>query len=144
MLKIGELSERAGLPAQTVRYYERVGLLPKPERAPNGYRLYHQQDVQRLNFIRSARALDFSLDDIQEILDLRDRGSAPCRVVMGLMARQIEAIDDRIRELERLRAELTRLHKAGLGMPDDVRMKACVCHLIESGSDATPDLIAPE
>lgn len=139
MPKIGELSVKADLPTQTIRFYERVGLLPRPERAPNGYRLYESEDVQRLRFIRSARALDFSLDDIQEILDLRDRGSAPCRVVMGLMARQIEAIDDRIRELKRLRRELTRLHEAGLKMPDDVRMKACVCHLIEGGGNGAPD-----
>ena len=139
MLNIGKVSEQAGLPAQTIRYYESVGLLPAPRRAPNGYRVYERDDVRRLHFIRSARALDFSLDDIQEILDLRDRGTAPCRVVMGLMERQIDAIDGRINELKRLRTELTRLHRAGLRMPDDVRMKACVCHLIETGGDEKPN-----
>jgi len=126
MLRIGEMGEKVDLPAQTIRYYERMGLLPKPERASNGYRLYQEPDVRRLRFIRSARALDFSLDDIQEILDLRDHGTAPCRVVMGLMARQIDANDQRIRELTRLRAELTRLHKTGLRMPEDVQMKILI------------------
>lgn len=135
MLKIGELSEITDVSTQTIRYYERVGVLPEPERAENGYRRYDQTDVARLRFVRSARALDFSLDDIEEILDLRDQGTAPCSYVMGLMDERISVIDDRIRELERLREELTRLHQAGIQMPEDVRMKECVCHLIETRSD---------
>lgn len=135
MYQIGELSAISEVSTQTIRYYERAGVLPEPERAPNGYRIYDQDDVDRLRFVRSARALDFSLDDIQEILELRDQGTAPCTYVMGLMEEQVSAIDDRIRELERLRAELKRLHEAGLQMPDDVRMKECVCHLIESRDD---------
>lgn len=135
MLKIGELSEITDVSTQTIRYYERVGVLPEPERAENGYRRYDQTDVARLRFVRSARALDFSLDDIEEILDLRDQGTAPCSYVMGLMDERISVIDDRIRELERLRDELTRLHQAGIQMPEDVRMKECVCHLIETRSD---------
>lgn len=135
MLKIGELSEITDVSTQTIRYYERVGVLPEPERAENGYRRYDQTDVARLRFVRSARALDFSLDDIEEILDLRDQGTAPCSYIMGLMDERISVIDDRIRELERLRDELTRLHQAGIQMPEDVRMKECVCHLIETRSD---------
>lgn len=135
MYQIGELSEKAEVTTQTIRYYERAGVLPEPQRARNGYRIYDEDDVERLRFVRSARALDFSLDDIQEILELRDQGTAPCTYVMGLMNGQISAIDDRIRELERLRAELKRLHEAGLQMPEDVRMKGCVCHLIETRDD---------
>lgn len=135
MLQIGELSEITDVSTQTIRYYERIGVLPDPKRAENGYRRYDQKDVARLRFVRSARALDFSLDDIEEILDLRDQGTAPCTYVMGLMDERITVIDDRIRELERLREELTRLHQAGLQMPEDVRMKECVCHLIETRSD---------
>ncbi len=135
MYQIGELSEISDVSTQTIRYYERAGVLPQPERARNGYRIYDQDDVERLRFVRSARALDFSLDDIQEILELRDQGTAPCTYVMGLMEEQISAIDDRLRELERLRDELRRLHKAGLQMPEDVRMKECVCHLIETRDD---------
>jgi DNA-binding transcriptional MerR regulator len=132
MLHIGDLSHRTGVSAQTIRYYESIGVLPEPDRADNGYRLYDQEDVERLRFIRSARALDFALDDIQEILDLRDQGTAPCRYVMALMQEQVALIDNRMRALERLRDELIRLHKRGLQMPEDVRMKDCVCHLIEA------------
>lgn len=136
MMQIGELSDRTDTSTQTIRYYERIGLLPEPDRAENGYRLYEKEDVDRLRFIRSARALDFSLDDIEEILDLRDRGTAPCTYVMDLMDEQISVIDDRIRQLKRLRDELVQLHQAGLQMPEDVRMKECICHLIETREGA--------
>lgn len=135
MLQIGELSDQTGISTQAIRYYERIGLLPEPERADNGYRLYDGADVERLRFIRSARSLDFALDDIQEILDLRDRGTAPCSYVVDLMEERVSVINDRIRALEHLRDELTRLHRAGLQMPEDVRMKACVCHLIQERRD---------
>lgn len=135
MLQIGQLSEETDVSSQAIRYYERIGVLPEPERAENGYRIYGQDDVDRLRFVRSARALDFSLDDIQEILELRDQGTAPCTYVMGLMNEQISAIDARIRGLQRLRDELRGLHNAGLQMPEDVRMKECVCHLIEARGD---------
>jgi DNA-binding transcriptional MerR regulator len=138
MMQIGELGEAIGLPTQTIRYYERMGLLPKPQRASNGYRGYAEPDVRRLRFIHSARVLEFSLDDIKEILDLRDRGKAPCRVVMALMDQQITAIDRRIKELRQLKAELTRLHQQGRQMPEDVLMKKCVCHLIETGHARPP------
>ena len=62
LLKIGELSSQTGISTEAIRYYERIGLLPEPERAENGYRLYGEEDVERLRFIRSARSLDFSLD----------------------------------------------------------------------------------
>lgn len=141
MLSIGELSKKVDVPTQTIRYYERMRLLPKPRRGPNGYRHYDKPDLERLRFIRSARALGFSLGDVQEVLDLRDRGVAPCRVAMDLMARQIDTIDQRIRELEQLRAELKRLHRLGRRMPEDVLMKECVCHLIEtSGGETTRSL----
>lgn len=135
MYQIGEVSEKADVSTQAIRYYERIGVLPEARRSRNGYRIYDDNDVDRLRFVRSARALDFSLDDIQEILELRDQGMAPCTYVMGLMHEQITAIDDRIRQLQRLRGDLRRLHRAGLQMPDDVRMKECVCHLIESTGD---------
>lgn len=85
MLQIGELSERVDVSAQTIRYYERIGVLPEPERAANDYRVYGEEDVSRLRFVRRARALNFSLDDIEEILDLRDQGAALCTSVKGLL-----------------------------------------------------------
>ena len=72
MFSIRELSGRSGVSTQTVRYYERINLLPPAKRAENGYRLYDEVDVERLQFIRRARALDFALSEVAEILALRD------------------------------------------------------------------------
>jgi MerR family copper efflux transcriptional regulator len=97
----------------------------------NGYRIYNDDVLDRLRFIRGARALDFFLKDIEEILAFRDRGEPPCRYVMGLMQEQIDEISQRIRELEGLREELRRLHVIWQALPEDVQMKACICHAIK-------------
>jgi DNA-binding transcriptional MerR regulator len=98
MFSIGELSQQTGVSTQTIRYYEHIALLPEPCRAENGYRIYDATDVDRLQFITRARKLDFSLDDITEILAFRERNEAPCSVVMAVMAQQIEQIDRRPRQ----------------------------------------------
>ncbi|QPC83050.1 heavy metal-responsive transcriptional regulator [Phototrophicus methaneseepsis] len=133
MLKIGDLSEQTGVSTEAIRYYERIGLIPEPQRADNGYRVYTQSDVERLNFVRRARALDIALDEIDEILAFRERNEPPCSHVMMVMERRIEEIENRIRDLQRVRDEIKRLHEAGKQLPEDVQMKTCVCHLIQTG-----------
>ena len=133
MWSIGELSQRTGVSTQTIRYYERIGLLPEPKRAGNHYRMYDDSDVERLLFVNRARQLDFALADIAEILAFRDRHEPPCQYVMDVMAQQIAEIERRIADLQRLRGELLTLHRIGLNMPADVEMKQCICHLIQSG-----------
>lgn len=133
MFSIGELSLRTGVSAQTIRFYERIGVLPEPCRAENGYRVYDDVDIDRLQFVTQARQLDFSLNDVAEILAFRERNEAPCSVVMDVMAQQIDEIDKRIADLIRLREELAQLHRIGLTMPEDIEMKHCVCHLIKNG-----------
>ena len=139
MLRIGELSKETGVPSKTIRYYEEIGLLPPARRADNGYRVYEKADIERLTFIKSARALDFALDDIDEILAFKERNEPPCYYVMELMQRKIEQIEARIHELEALRVELKRLYQSGLQMPEDVEMKNCVCHLIEQKETGSND-----
>ncbi|MBZ0305956.1 MAG: heavy metal-responsive transcriptional regulator [Anaerolineae bacterium] len=134
MLSIGDLSDQTGVSTQTIRYYERIHLLPEPKRANNGYRIYNEIDVERLQFIQRARALDFSLDDVGEILAFRERNEPPCQYVMGVMKTQIDEILARIHDLERLRDELSNLYQAGKELPDDVQMRTCVCHLIKVGT----------
>jgi DNA-binding transcriptional MerR regulator len=133
MFQIKELSVRTGVPAKTIRYYEEIGLLPPSRRADNGFRLYDDTDVERLRFIGRARALDFALDEIAEILAFRERNQPPCRYVMDLMHDQIDHISVRIRDLEQLRDELASLYQAGQHLPEDVSMRTCVCHLIQIG-----------
>ena len=137
-MQIKELAIRANLPDSTIRYYERVGLLPKPNRLENGYRDYNEVDVDRVKFIASARSLDFSLDDIQEILALRDQREAPCRFVLDLLDAKAEEISERIRELQKMETALRELYLLGQTFPiDDVDGKNCVCHLVSKRTEAS-------
>jgi DNA-binding transcriptional MerR regulator len=130
-MQIKELAERTNLSDTTIRYYESVDLLPPPKRLDNGYRDYSNADVERVKFVAGARGLDFSLDDIGEILALRDRREAPCRVMLDLLEQKAGEIQRRIAELQRLEAELRQLHRLGLTFPtNDVEGKNCVCHLV--------------
>jgi len=130
-MKIQELAQRTGISAKTIRYYEEIGILPAPARAENNYRQYTEQDVDRLRLVAGARRLDLSLDDIQEIIALRDRREAPCRILLEQLERKADEIAERIRELKRLESELRSLHELGLTFPtDDVEGKYCVCHLV--------------
>jgi DNA-binding transcriptional MerR regulator len=130
-MQIKELERRTNLSGKTIRYYESIGLLPPPSRLANGYRDYGEADVNRVKFVAAARGLDFSLDDIGEILDLRDRREAPCRVVLDLLQKKADEISQRIIELQRLEADLRELNKLGQTFPmDDVDGKNCVCHLV--------------
>jgi len=130
-MKISELSEHTGVPAKTIRYYEDMGLLPTPIRKPNGYREYREADVDRLKLVAGARRLDFSLAEISEIIDLRDRQIAPCGVLLDLLNQKSEEISQRIAELQRVQKDLESLYSVGLTFPtDDVEGKNCVCHLV--------------
>ncbi|PJF39116.1 MAG: heavy metal-responsive transcriptional regulator, partial [Phototrophicales bacterium] len=133
MYSIGDLSQQTGVSSKTIRFYEQIELLPPARRAPNGYRQYDERDVERLQFVRRARALDFAIDEIKEILDFRERNEPPCRYVMDVMQERMIEIEQRIRDLEKLRDELRSLHRAGKQLPEDVQMRDCVCHLIQTG-----------
>ena len=132
MFSIGEISKKIGISPYTIRYYERISLLPRPARAENGYRTYSDADIERLRFVIQARKLGFSLDEIAEILAIRGRNEAPCRVVIDVIAGQVGKIDKQIADLRRLRHELVQLHRSGLTMPEGVEMKHCVCQMIKA------------
>ncbi|VAW29994.1 Transcriptional regulator, MerR family [hydrothermal vent metagenome] len=135
-MQIKTFAQKTSLPPKTIRYYEEIGLLPQPKRLENGYRDYGDLDVNRARFVAGARSLNFSFDDIQEILDLRDRREAPCRVVLELLEEKASEIKQRIAELQRMEAELHELHRLGLTFPtDDVDGKNCVCHLVSEHTE---------
>jgi len=130
-LKIQELSQASGVPTKTIRFYEESGVLPSPARKPNGYRDYDQKDIERLRLVAGARRLDLSLDDIREILALRDQREAPCRTLLDRIQQKADEVAERIIVLQRLEAELRDLYALGLTFPtDDVDGKNCVCHLV--------------
>lgn len=129
-LHIGALAQASGVPAKTIRFYEEIDLLPPAQRAENGYRLYNTGDVHRLRFIRNARSLGFTLDDLKEVLALRDQGEAPCRYVAHLLEVKAAEIEERIRQLQELQQDLQQLVSQAGNLPDDIEMKMCICHLI--------------
>jgi MerR family Zn(II)-responsive transcriptional regulator of zntA len=109
-LRAGEVARQAGVSADTLRHYERKGLL-KPRRAPNGYREYSLQAVERVRLIRSAIAIGFKLDELARILKIRDAGAAPCRQVRELAAAKLDELETLVRELTAMRDELQELIK---------------------------------
>jgi DNA-binding transcriptional MerR regulator len=119
-VRIGELADQLGVTTKGVRFYESIGLLPEPARDRSGYRSYGDGDVERLRFIKTAQRLGLSLDEIKEIVAFRDRGERPCAYVAGVLQRQVAGLDERIREMRRLRDELKTLERnaAALGQKD--------------------------
>jgi Zn(II)-responsive transcriptional regulator len=115
LLTIGELARECGASVDTIRYYERERLLPRPQRAPSRYRLYEPQAVVRLRFIRQAKGLGFSLEEIRELLALRVDRSKTCGDVRTRARTKILEIEARIDELARMRAALDRLAAACVG-----------------------------
>ena len=131
-MQINELEKSTGISAKTIRYYEEIALLPPPNRKPNGYRDYSETDVDRLKLVSGARRLDFSIAEIKEILDLRDRGIAPCGVLLDLLDRKTIEINQRISELKEMQKDLEQLYSLGATYPtDDVEGKNCICHLVK-------------
>jgi DNA-binding transcriptional MerR regulator len=131
MLKIGEVSKRSGVGVEALRFYEKSGLLDRPSRTYSGYRVYDEDVLERLAFIKQAQALGFSLDEIRRIIDDARKGESPCDEVREIVRRRMEELDERLRELQKYRREL----KQTLDEWDKVgRAPGHICGLIE-GSD---------
>ena len=134
-LLIGELARLAGVKPDSVRFYERSGLLPKPERTPSGYRVYGDGAVRQLRFIKRAQALGFSLDEIRRILRLRGSGEETCRCVIAMAEATLSETETKLNELQRfadaLRKNLARWRKAPAPRS---RIVGAFCKLIESDS----------
>lgn len=106
MMQIGELSKRTDVNIETIRYYERAGILPAPERGTNNYRLYSEMHRRRLRFIRRARDLGFTLEEVKTFLSMVDGGDWTCARVKGLGERHLEDIRSRITDLRRMERAL--------------------------------------
>jgi DNA-binding transcriptional MerR regulator len=109
MMPIGTLAKQSGVHIETIRYYERVGVLPKALRAANGRRIYGQQDVRRLAFIRHARDLGFELASVRALLALQETPELSCKSASDLASAQLLAVESRLSRLNVLRDELKRM-----------------------------------
>ncbi|GIZ12509.1 Cd(II)/Pb(II)-responsive transcriptional regulator [Pseudomonas sp. NCCP-436] len=110
-MKIGELAKKADCQVETIRYYEREGLLPAPARSEGNYRLYSSEHLERLVFIRNCRTLDMTLEEIRRLLALRDLPQESCAGVDGLVDEHIEHVEARIASLQALRRQLCELRE---------------------------------
>jgi DNA-binding transcriptional MerR regulator len=108
-MQIGEVARKIGVATSAIRFYEESGVLPEPHRTASGYRVYDPSVIDRLTFIRAGQAVGLTLAELKEVLGIRDRGEAPCRHVAGLIDLRIDEIDQRIKDLRRLRRDLTAL-----------------------------------
>jgi len=111
-MKIGKVSGLASVPVETMRYYEKIGLLPKPDRDASGYRAYSNAHLNRLLFIKRCRNLDMTQDEIRELIRLSDNPDADCHEVDDLLARHLNHVRDRLKELANLEQTLEQLQKA--------------------------------
>ncbi len=134
-IRSGELARRAGVGVETLRFYERQGLLPKPPQRASGYRDYPPQAVSLVRFVKRAQALGFSLREVKELLALREVPRATCGDVVALARHKVEEIDAKVADLRAMRAALTGLLKGCTGTAPIAR-----CPIIESltGEDETP------
>lgn len=107
-LRIGEVAARAGVSPKTIRYYEAVGLLPPPQREANRYRRYAPGTVELLSFVRQAQGLGFTLEEIKEIMAIRQRGEVPCTHVRSLLQRKAAELDRKLEDLIALRRRIRR------------------------------------
>lgn len=105
----GEAAKLLGVGVQTLHFYEQQGLIPHPPRSASGYRLYTPPLMERLQFIRKAQTLGFSLEEIKEIFDLAGKGTSPCGTVQKSLTEKLEAVDRRLEELHSFRSELATL-----------------------------------
>lgn len=132
ILTIGHLARETGTKVETVRFYEKTGLLPKPTRTEGNYRSYDRAHLNRLSFIRRARDLGFSLDQIRALLALSDDRERSCAAVDEIAKEHREEVERKIADLQSLKKELDRMiDQCGCGVVAD-------CRIIESLSPAGP------
>jgi DNA-binding transcriptional MerR regulator len=129
-MRIGELARQSGVPTTALRYYEQLGLLPEPDRTDAGYRIYDEDALERLAFIRAAQAVGLTLAEVRQVLGVRDAGEAPCRVVTDLIDQRHAEVKAKILELSRLERELAGL----LARAANLQPRDCdpsgICHVI--------------
>ena len=111
-LRVAELAALVGLTPDTIRYYEKAGILPEPTRSPAGYRQYDENVVERLHFIQGSQRLGLKLADIRDLLAIRDTGECPCEPAEQLLTRRLAEVDAEIARLTALRTEMAAMREA--------------------------------
>jgi DNA-binding transcriptional MerR regulator len=130
VMQIGEVARKLGVATSAIRFYEESGLLPEPNRTPAGYREYDPSVIDRLTFIRAGQAVGLTLAELKDVLVIRDSGEAPCTHVAELIDRRIDEIDQRIKDLRRLRRDLTTLAGEALSFDPSDCPPDSICRIL--------------
>ncbi|GLS83455.1 Zn(2+)-responsive transcriptional regulator [Paraferrimonas haliotis] len=129
LMKIGEVAKQFNVKADTLRFYEKNGLVGASGRSQSGYRLYNSDDIQRLSFIMRAKAVGFSLADIQDLLSIElDKSNWACADVKNMVDTKLSQIEAKLAELNRFRSSLKSLSDACCGGPDSAEY----CSILEA------------
>jgi DNA-binding transcriptional MerR regulator len=138
-MKVGDLAAQAGIGVQTLHYYERLGLLPKPERSSANYRLYAPEALRRVQFIKKAQAVGFTLEEIEQILAFQRVGAVRCRGVTELGEKRLRELDAQLKTLQIFRQSLAdALPKWKKATASRRRCAGEFCDLIESLPQVRP------
>lgn len=135
-MKIGQLAERCGVSAKTIRYYESIGLIDEPDRTPSGYRDYGDEAEERLRFVRDAQATGLTLAEIKSVLELKSAGERSCSHTMALVEEHLAKVDAQIEQLVTARAELRALAERARELDPAACTDPNRCQVI---SDGRPD-----
>jgi DNA-binding transcriptional MerR regulator len=130
-MRIGQVAERAGVSTRAIRHYERIGVLPAPERTEAGHRAYTEDVLARLGFIRAARAAGLSLAEIRELIRTREAGRSPCTQAIELAEARARHLSERIAELERIRTRLLTVAERGRALDPAECRRSSVCHVLQ-------------
>jgi MerR family mercuric resistance operon transcriptional regulator len=131
-MQIGQLAKRTALTVDAIRFYEKRGLLPKPARTEGRFRLYSNDDIERLNFVRQMRVLGFSLREIRELTDLRTDKIEACESMRDLLKRKLVEVRRKLRELEGLESQLVvDLTNCNEELKHRNRHEACECPMLK-------------
>ncbi len=130
-LTIGTLAKESGCEVQTIRYYEQIGILPKPARTTGGHRLYTQEQAQRLRFIRRCRDLGFPLEEVKEVLRLADNREGDCGAVDRIATLRLQDVREKISQLTALEKELARMARGCR------QGKISTCRIVQSLSESS-------
>ncbi len=139
-MNIGTVAARSGVPSKTIRYYESIGLIGPAIRRPNGYRSYSAVDMRTLNFIKRARSLGFTVEEVRDLLDLWGDKTRTSAAVKALATHHLEALDRKIEELRVVRGALANLVKRCRG---DSRPDCPILDNLEDGGEVQTDPVRP-
>jgi MerR family transcriptional regulator, mercuric resistance operon regulatory protein len=134
-LRVSDIAARVGISPDTVRYYEKEGLLPPARRSPSGYREFDESTAGRIRFIKGAQGMGLTLAEIAELLEIQDRGACPCGHTKTLVERHITRIDAEMSRLSELRSELTQMAELDCPATTEGDVWPCEAQFIKRGRE---------